>query len=229
MKNILKDKSNIALHGRLLHSTKLLTNYKLEDKKVLDIGCGYGWFEEFAIKKGVSKIVATEITSKDLRTILSNIHNTKVITKVANAIKLPFLSSSFDLVVSWEVLEHIPHDTETKMFSEVYRVLKPGGMFIMSTPYSSWISKITDPAWWLIGHRHYSVPLVSEYAKRAGFKIKIIEVKGRFWEMVGNLNMYLSKWILRRKPLFEQNINYLIDKEYLISSGYMTMFAMFQK
>ena len=75
-------------------------------------------------------------------------------------------------MTSWEVLEHIPKDTEKKMFNEVNRVLKPGGIFYISTPYNNVISNIFDPAWWLIGHRHYSLEKVKKYAQDAGFEIK---------------------------------------------------------
>lgn len=45
---------------------------------------------------------------------------------------LPFPDHSFDCVISFQVIEHIPEDC--KFVAEVARVLKPGGRFIVSTP-----------------------------------------------------------------------------------------------
>ncbi|MFR9620602.1 MAG: class I SAM-dependent methyltransferase [Rikenellaceae bacterium] len=45
---------------------------------------------------------------------------------------LPFDDATFDCVVSFQVIEHIEDDV--RFVSEVYRVLKPGGRFIVSTP-----------------------------------------------------------------------------------------------
>ncbi len=51
---------------------------------------------------------------------------------IADARSAPFKSASFDLVISFEVFEHI---TEVERYlAEAYRLLKRGGLFIMSTP-----------------------------------------------------------------------------------------------
>ena len=155
MKNITKVKPTEILHGRLLFSINFVSDLDIKDKKILDIGCGYGWFELNAIKRGCSNIIGTEITENDLQTAKENINNIKVQLKKGSAIDLNFHNKQFDTVVSWEVLEHIPKQTENKMFSEINRVLKNNGVFYLSTPFSNLFSDILDPAWWLIGHRHY--------------------------------------------------------------------------
>lgn len=50
----------------------------------------------------------------------------------ADALILPFANNTYDLVFSFDVLEHVPDD---KLFvKELYRVTKPGGQIIISTP-----------------------------------------------------------------------------------------------
>ncbi len=49
---------------------------------------------------------------------------------------IPFPNESFDNVVAMEVLEHIHH--WEKALSEIKRILKPGGVLVMSTPDTSW-------------------------------------------------------------------------------------------
>ena len=143
MKNILLEKPSTDLHGRLKFSVAFVDDQAVKGKKILDIGCGYGWCELNFLNRGAKAIVASEVTEGDLETIKSNIKNSRVKFQVADATKLPFANSSFDTVVCWEVLEHIPPKTEETMFREVSRVLKPGGRFYLSTPFASWPSLIS--------------------------------------------------------------------------------------
>jgi SAM-dependent methyltransferase len=53
-----------------------------------------------------------------------------------DATRLDFESASFDAVTMFDVLEHIPDDD--KAISEMLRVLKPGGWFLISVPNESW-------------------------------------------------------------------------------------------
>jgi SAM-dependent methyltransferase len=61
--------------------------------------------------------------------------------------KLP--DNSFDYVVAIEVLEHVEEDS--KFIEQVYRVLKPGGTFLMTTPNGDYL-KIPNPD----HKRHYT-------------------------------------------------------------------------
>ncbi len=214
MKNILLEKPSTDLHGRLKFSVAFVDDQAVKGKKILDIGCGYGWCELNFLNRGAKAIVASEVTEGDLETIKSNIKNSRVKFQVADATKLPFANSSFDTVVCWEVLEHIPPKTEETMFREVSRVLKPGGRFYLSTPFASWPSKLFDPAWWLIKHRHYSLEKLRQFSHQAGLTVNKLFVKGVQWEILYALNMYFSKWVLRRRPLFQKLFNHQLDVEY---------------
>jgi ubiquinone/menaquinone biosynthesis C-methylase UbiE len=54
----------------------------------------------------------------------------------ADATRLPFDSDSFDAATMFDVLEHIPDDR--RAIAEVFRVLKPGGYLLISTPNENW-------------------------------------------------------------------------------------------
>lgn len=62
---------------------------------------------------------------------------------------IPYANESFDWVIANHVLEHVPD--EMKAFSELYRVLRPGGYAILQTPYCEKLKNtfydegITDP------------------------------------------------------------------------------------
>jgi SAM-dependent methyltransferase len=229
MKNIANELPTDTLAGRTLFSTKFVDNKDIRGRNILDIGCGFGWFENFSVAKNASSITGLELTNKDLDTARKNLHFKNVHFKTGSAIKLPFVDSSFNTVVSWEVLEHIPKGCEDKMFAETFRVLAPGGTLYISTPNSSPIAKLLDPAWILTGHRHYKVSSVIEHATSAGFSLDEAIVRGGIWELVGMLNLYIAKWIFKRRPFFEK---YFIKKqnlEYNSKNGLATIFAKFSK
>lgn len=228
MRNLLNEKPTKTLHGRLLASVNFVSDVDLVNKEVLDIGCGYGWCELNFLKRGVNKIVGLEISENDLIPAKENVRNDRVDFKVASGVNLPFENKSFDTVVAWEVIEHIPKNTETFMFKEVYRVLKLGGCFYLSTPHKSVLTNILDPAWWLIGHRHYSLKNLIKFAQNNNFEILESKVVGSWWTLFSIIDLYISKWILRRNKLFNNFLNKKEDEEFF-SKGFTNVFIKLKK
>lgn len=229
MKNILNVKPDLDLDARLKFSNDLVDIRDVENKKVLDVGCGFGWFELNALKKGVKEIAGIEISAEDLKAARTSIKDNRAVFKIGGALKLPFDDNYFDTVVAWEVLEHIPRNTEDRMFKEAYRVLEKGGVLYLSTPYDSFVSKYFDPAWWLIGHRHYSKEKLINLGEKNGFKPSEIHVKGRWWGLINLLNLYIAKWLFRRKPFLERKLLNKENSEYVLNGGFMGVFVKYQK
>ena len=70
MKNIINEFPATDLHGGQLYAiNNFLRPQDLAGKDILDIGCGFGWFEQQAMKREVKKIVAMDHTDEDLKTI----------------------------------------------------------------------------------------------------------------------------------------------------------------
>lgn len=96
--------------------------------KVLDVGCGDGSYAEW--------IPEFEWTGIDIGAPRTSYKGTHI---VGNVEVFPYSvdSASQDAVVCSEVLEHLwgPENVH----KEVYRVLKPGGIYILSTPNFNWI------------------------------------------------------------------------------------------
>ena len=224
MINIAKETPREPLHGRKLYSTFFVGADDINYKDILDIGCGFGWFELHSSKLKCKSVKGIELSATDLSTAKKYLKNIPEISfLVGSAIKIPFKNSEFDTVVSWEVLEHIPKGAELEMFNEANRVLRAKGAFYLSTPNQNIFACIFDPAWWLIGHRHYSVSQLVKYAQRSGFVIEKIETRGGWWEIAGMLDLYISKWVFHRKPLFGEQVNTKQDTEYR-NTGFTNLF-----
>jgi ubiquinone/menaquinone biosynthesis C-methylase UbiE len=95
---------------------------------LLDVGCGFGEFAGVFFESQVE--VGIDISLDDL--VLAK--RTKKYKKLqaADARRLPFEDNSFRTVLSMSVLEHIPKVQQS--MAEIYRVLKPGGLFIYTVP-----------------------------------------------------------------------------------------------
>lgn len=229
MKNILQERPDDGLTGRLAEAVALLKKSDITDKKILDVGCGYGWCELEMLKLGAAQIVGTDLSETDLETARQYVKDSKVSFSPASAIDLPFPDHSFDTVVSWDVIEHIPKHTEPKMFSEIERVLKPGGAFYLATPFASFWSKVLDPAWWLTGHRHYSKKALTKFGEVSGLKVEELRTKGGMWTLLFTLNFYVAKWIFRRQPFAADLFARKEKFEYSQKTGISSIFAIYRK
>lgn len=215
MRNILAEAPTATeeLHGIRLRATRSVAEGDIRGQDVLDIGCGYGWFELFSVSMGVDSITGIEVSERDLDTARSHLDLPNVHLDVASAISLPFADESFDTVVCWEVLEHIPPNTERQALQEICRVLRPDGRLYLSTPHASISARLFDPAWWLIGHRHYSIARLRQLAESAGLSVDVLEVRGGRWLIASILDLYIAKWIFRRPPFFADYVNRKVDSE----------------
>lgn len=75
-------------------------------------------------------------------------------------------SESFDIALAVEVLEHV--DEDERFVSEVHRVLKPGGTFLMTTPNGDWLPN-TNPD----HRRHYRREQLHELLSRHFAKVEV--------------------------------------------------------
>ncbi|MBI4547464.1 MAG: class I SAM-dependent methyltransferase [Ignavibacteriae bacterium] len=116
-----------------------ISRVDLKNKLVLDFGCGNG-AQTIEFTNSGCKIIAVDIDKGDL-TILENYLRSRNINTIVpfqyDGSCLPIESTSIDVVLSYEVLEHV--NEESFALLDIYRVLKPGGDFILTVPNKGWI------------------------------------------------------------------------------------------
>ena len=152
----------------------------IQKKKVLDIGCWTGQLEKL-ISQEAKELVGLEPDKDAIRVAKKTIPGVSFF--VGTAEKLPFRNRSFDTVIFLDVIEHIPAQTELKCLKEIYRVLKPKGILILSTNYKHPIGVLFDPAFWAFGHRHYGRDELRNMLTQTGFDTKRIITSGGFWRI----------------------------------------------
>ena len=139
---IFKESINQRLTARHLKCFQFAGEVK--NKKILDIGCSFGWFEQMALKADCKEVVGIEPEEKLFYEAQKEVP--KAIFKKGSALKIPAKDKSFDLAVMFDVIEHIPKGTEKIALKEIKRVLKHGGNLVLSTPLNFWLSNLMDPA-----------------------------------------------------------------------------------
>lgn len=195
LNRLLLNTADIALKRR---AYTLISSLDLNKKdKVLDIGCGDGFYLFLISNFGVDKKRLTGV-DPDMDALKSAKKNLAGIRLVKGDLMqtLPFRDNSFDKIVMSEVAEHLPDDV--KGLREVYRVLKPGGVLSISVPHKNYpflwdpINKILEFAfdfhiksgfWAGIWNQHirlYSQEQLLSSLKKAGFKVTLCEVQ-TYW------------------------------------------------
>lgn len=125
-----EDSNNVTVQ-RCFFAYEFAINY-IKDKVIADIGCadGYGttFLADYAKEvTGVDYNEETLIIAKE-----KHKHKGNLSFKQSVIPPLPFANESLDAITSFQFIEHIHGRLE--FMKDVYRVLKPGGIFICSTP-----------------------------------------------------------------------------------------------
>ncbi|HRO70478.1 MAG TPA: class I SAM-dependent methyltransferase [Chitinophagaceae bacterium] len=128
-----------------LHRYALAMEYT-RGKTVLDIACGEGYGSNL-IAREAEKVVGVDVDDKTIQ-LAKEKYNAKNLEFLrGEAENIPCAAQAFDVVVSFETIEHT--EKQEQMLREIKRVLKPGGLLIMSTPekvaYTKLLNGQTNP------------------------------------------------------------------------------------
>lgn len=100
---------------------------QLDNKAVLEVGCGAGRFTEVLLKQNLW-LTAIDLSIAVLANERNNGNNKNLRIVQASALDLPFAPEQFDVVFCPGVVQHTPSPSET--IDHLFRQVKPGGWLI---------------------------------------------------------------------------------------------------
>jgi dolichol-phosphate mannosyltransferase len=125
--------------------------------RVLDIGCGSS-----VIIQSLNNAVGMDVSMGKLRFL----RRRGIELVRGSAFSLPFRDDAFDCVISSQVIEHIPYDDV--LFTEMKRVLAPGGLLIIGTPdYSTLGWQIIEPLYGRLMPGGYRDEHITHYTRES--------------------------------------------------------------
>lgn len=165
------DNKNPMAIDRLKSVARILKKHKLQ--KILNIGFGSASLEKIALSNTDNKYIwyGIDISPKSVA------HAKRVIPKgkfkVQDLTKgIASKNNHYDCVIALEVLEHIRPILTFKVLSEIFRVLKPNGKFIISIPLNEGLEHMILRGENPNAHvRVYAPNLIKAELRIAGFQI----------------------------------------------------------
>ncbi|MBO8183468.1 MAG: class I SAM-dependent methyltransferase [Archaeoglobus sp.] len=167
---------------------------------LLDVGCGSKPYEKI-FSDNVKYYVGVDLPRSMYRKKNNRLYyylinddlkvNGNRVDIFANALSLPIKSSSIDTILLTEVIEHIPEPT--KLVRELARVLKKGGVLIITTPQV-----------WPLHEEPNDYYRFTKYGLKYlletnGFKIISFSQRGRFFAMIGQMiNDYIVNTLIEK-------------------------------
>jgi SAM-dependent methyltransferase len=141
-------------------------------RDVLELGGVTGRFIGLCNEAGAKSVTSIDWDPQDKRVIKADI--------------LKYLKSTkkkFDAVYARHMLEHFPPESVVLIMKNVYKCLKPGGIFIIVVPNLNNLAVATNEFWREFEHvRPYSAKGISQNLERAGFKINRISPDEDSWD-----------------------------------------------
>lgn len=111
-----------------------------DESVILDLPCGRGFYLNMFRHVSNCTIVGAELDWDVIMKAKRNIGHLNIPIHQARIEAMPYPDNTFDAVIFSEILEHIEDDVQA--LREAYRVLKPGGIVVVTVPHANY------PFWW---------------------------------------------------------------------------------
>jgi 2-polyprenyl-3-methyl-5-hydroxy-6-metoxy-1,4-benzoquinol methylase len=106
----------------------------IKNKKVLDTGCGLGW-GSYLISDYPESLVSIDIDAKSLQFARKTWKDSRLNFKTKSVLEMSDYANSFDVVLSYEVIEHLRYDDGKTYIEQVSATLHDNGTLIMSSAF----------------------------------------------------------------------------------------------
>ena len=153
--NIYDDPEFFAAYGRLGRSIEGLDGAaewlalrallpEMQGLRVVDLGCGFGWFCRWARQQGASRVLGIDLSEKMLARAIAATSDPAIAYVRADMARLPLAAASFDLAYSSLALHYVAD--LAALLANLHRALVPGGRLVFSAEHPIFTAP-TRPQW----------------------------------------------------------------------------------
>lgn len=165
--------------------------------RIVDIGCWTGGLLALLVPLGPAELVGVDVSGPWL-SVARETAPSATFLSVSTLTDLPAaLHQHFEVVFFLETLEHLPRRSQLAALRTLASLLAPGGKLVLSTPAAG-IAALLDPAWYLVGHRHYRLGRLVDLLTSAGLECAACHYSGNLWTSLDTSLLYVYKHLLRR-------------------------------
>ncbi len=116
----------------------------LTGMRVVDLGCGFGWFSRWARKHGAACVLGLDISENMIARAKADTNDVAIDYAIADIGKLDLSETSFDFAYS-ALAFHYVEDFDS-LVKAVYRALAPGSHFVFTIEHPIYMAP-THPGW----------------------------------------------------------------------------------
>lgn len=102
----------------------------VKEKLVLDAACGSG-YGSYIISRNARMVIGIDISKEAVDFCKQNYTNSNLKYMQMSVAKMDFEDNIFDVVVSFETIEHLPYTLQCDFLKEITRVIKKDGLLII--------------------------------------------------------------------------------------------------
>jgi len=145
------------------------------DSSILDLGCGEGYGTSILSTYFVN-VIGLEVEENAVKHAIEQYQSNNCCFRVYDGRIVPFENESFDGVTSFQVIEHVKD--YVGYVREAWRVLKPGGLLILTTPNRELRLEIGQKPWNRFHLREYDAMELQAVLKKAFSDVKVYGIYG---------------------------------------------------
>lgn len=138
-------------------------------KKVIDLGCGYGWFCRNARASGAAEVTGIDLSEKMLSRARALTQDAGIRYHLADLANLNLPKNAYDLAYSSLAFHYLPDLTQ--LFANIYQALRPEGWLVFTTEHpiytcpirQGWLNEDNGQRSWAVNHYQHEGPRVSSW------------------------------------------------------------------
>lgn len=106
----------------------------VENKDILDIGCGIGAGTHYLAKQGAKSVLGIDYSQKAINYAKKHFTHRNLTFKKMNALDMKLALNSFNVIISFEVIEHLVPKKHLEFIKKISKLLTIDGLCMVSTP-----------------------------------------------------------------------------------------------